>query len=82
MPSSRTRTRCPHVAYSLPTLLFADPDSGAAFPVPVDRLLRDPQLESLLKELHDRQTLRRIWADETRALADSISTFLAGGSRR
>jgi hypothetical protein len=59
--------------------MYPDPDSGRAFSVPVDELLRDPQLESLLKELHERQQLRRVWALGLRSLADSISVSLASG---
>lgn len=61
----------------LPTLMYADPDSGVAFPVPVDQLLTDPQLESLLKELYERQRVRRSWANDLRSLADSIANSLA-----
>lgn len=64
----------------LPTLMYADPDSGAAFPVPIDRLLTDQQLESLLKELYERQNVRRSWAEGLRSLADSVAGALASGS--
>ena len=63
-----------------PALLPPDPDSGEVFLVPIDQLLRDPQLESLLKELHGRHNLRERWARELSTLADSILMALQGGS--
>lgn len=62
----------------VPGLLGPDPDSGEAFVVPIDRLLRDPQLESLLKELHGRQNLRERWARELLMITDSLSIALEG----
>ena len=63
----------------LPVLQGPDPDSGEAFPVPIDRLLRDHQLESLLNELHTRQNLREVWALGLLSLADSIIVGLGSG---
>jgi hypothetical protein len=57
-------------------LMYPDPDPGPPFPTPIDRLLRDPQLESLLRELWERQRLREEWGWELRALAESIATSL------
>lgn len=63
----------------LPSLMYEASDLDEVFPAPIEQLLRDHQLQSLLQELHDRQRLHGAWAMELLVLADSITRALGSG---